>query len=341
LEQDELMNDTLGVDEQIRYTTGADAQVTYTRSIDERVSDTRGADAQVIDTIDILVIVGPTAVGKTKFAIEQAIKNNGEIVSADAMQIYKGFDIGSAKPDAAERAQAVHHLIDFVDPGQDFSVADYQGFACRAIRDIAGRGKLPIVVGGTGLYVNSIIYDMDFCVSPKQDEFRNRLHALAEERGADFVHDMLKAKDPEAAGRIHPNNVKKVIRALEILEQQDFGEGQLRAFSESFKPRTEFRPVIIGLNRERGELYRRIEERVEKLMEAGLAAEVEGLINAGLTISHISMKGIGYKELWGYFQREYDLDYAVYLIKRNSRRYAKRQLTWFKRYAGIKWYDLD
>ena len=314
--------------------------------------------------MDILVIVGPTAVGKTNYAIKKAIELDGEIVSADAMQVYKGLNIGSAKPDAFERSQAIHHLIDFVSPETDFSVAEYQKLALDTIKKIDKRGKTPIIAGGTGLYINSIIYDMDFSNLPKIEKYRAELYAQAEVYGATFLHEKLKLLDEEAAARIHPNNVKKVIRALEILENSKqapakspaessedgldslelIGEKssrRLRTFSESFKPRIGLNPTIIGLTRDRTELYARIDRRVDTLMEAGLVDEVEGLIKSGLSVGHIAMKGIGYKELYGYFQEEYDLNHAVYLIKRNSRRYAKRQLTWFKRYDNIIWLNLS
>ena len=310
--------------------------------------------------MDILVIVGPTAVGKTNFAIKRAKELDGEIISADAMQVYKGLNIGSAKPDAYERSQAVHHLIDFVSPDADFSVAEYQKLALDTIKKIDKRGKTPIIAGGTGLYVNSIIYEMDFSNLPKNEEFRAGLYAKVEVYGVASLHERLRLLDAEAAARIHPNNVKKVVRALEILENKNTlsvesnkdgkddvelirekSSRRLRTFSESFKPRIGLNPKIIGLTRDRTELYARIERRVDALMEAGLAGEVEGLIKSGLSLEHIAMKGIGYKELYGYFLEEYDLDHAVYLIKRNSRRYAKRQLTWFRRYDNITWLNLS
>ncbi|MDR0570006.1 MAG: tRNA (adenosine(37)-N6)-dimethylallyltransferase MiaA [Clostridiales Family XIII bacterium] len=287
--------------------------------------------------MDILVIVGPTAVGKTEYAIEQAVKFDGEIISADATQIYKGFDIGSAKPGADERARAVHHLIDFADPFKEFSVADYQKMALEAIRDVGSRGKLPILSGGTGLYVNAVVYDMDFSMSPKQEGFRQQLYDDAKAFGADFVHEKLRRIDPAVAGRIHPNNLKKTIRALEILAHG----GALRSFEESFKLRDGLNPRIIGLTRKREELYRRVDLRVDRIIESGLADEVKGLAESGLTEDNIAMKGIGYKEFLGYFRGEYSLEQTIYLIKRNSKRYAKRQMTWFRRYADVTWVDLS
>ncbi|MDR3295618.1 MAG: tRNA (adenosine(37)-N6)-dimethylallyltransferase MiaA [Clostridiales Family XIII bacterium] len=291
-----------------------------------------------------IVVVGPTAVGKTRCAIEIAREFGGEIISADSMQIYKGLTIGSAKPDAAERAAAVHHLIDFADPAGDFSVAEYQKMARETLADVAGRGRLPVVAGGTGLYVNAILYDMDFSFLPKQAAVRERLAREASEYGSGRLHEKLRALDESAAERIHPNNLKKIIRALEILESGEGREGQtagrLRPFSESFTPWPGCDPCVFGLTTDRGRLYARIGRRVDRLMEAGLPEEVQGLLEAGLSDAHISMKGIGYKELLAHLRGECTLDEAAERIKMNSRRYAKRQLTWFKRYPGIRWFDL-
>jgi tRNA dimethylallyltransferase len=290
--------------------------------------------------VKIVVFAGPTAVGKTRYAIEAAKRLGGEIVSADAMQIYRGFDIGSAKPSAEERLEAVHHLIDFADPRTWFSAAEYQRLAREAVLEIADRGRLPILSGGTGLYVSSVIYDLDFSAPPSEGDFRQELAREAREGGTALLHGRLRLLDAEAAARIHPNNLKKLIRALEILHSP-YGAGRLRPFSEAFRPWEGCEARIIGLERERAELYGRIESRVDRLMEAGLADEVRGLVADGLSDANISMKGIGYKEILGALRGEYDMDGAVRLIKRNSRRYAKRQMTWFRRYPGIKWFSLS
>ncbi|MDR2356090.1 MAG: tRNA (adenosine(37)-N6)-dimethylallyltransferase MiaA [Clostridiales Family XIII bacterium] len=288
--------------------------------------------------IELLVIVGPTAAGKTKLATAVAQALSGEIISADSMQIYRGMDIGSAKPTAEERRAVVHHLIDFADPALDFSVAEYQGRARAAIRDIARRGALPILVGGTGLYVNAVLYDMDFSAPPRGRDFRERLLREAAEEDAARLHARLCAVNPEAAARIHPNNVKRVVRALEISESA----GALRPFSASFlAPWREIRPLIVRLTRERAELYARIEQRVDAFFSAGLIHEVKTLAARGLSESHIAMKGIGYKEILGYLRGEYDLARAVELVKQNSRRYAKRQNTWFKRYEDARVINLS
>lgn len=285
----------------------------------------------------ILVIAGPTAVGKTEYAIDTARRLQGEIVSADSMQLYRYMDIGSAKPTPEERRMVPHFLVDEIDPRQDFSVYEYQKRAKASIRDILSRGRLPVISGGTGLYIHSLICEMDFSVRPDTEEIRHGLEKLAEEEGAEALHRMLEERDPFAAERIHPNNVKKIIRALEILQT---GE-EVRPFEKSFVPVKEYDCCLVGLTRDREELYERIDRRVDLLMEAGLADEVRQLREMGLTEDAISMKGIGYKEIFGFLKGDYDETEAVRLIKRNTRRYAKRQLTWLRRYERLHWVDLS
>lgn len=287
-----------------------------------------------------IVIVGPTAVGKTEYAIDIANRYKGEVVSADSMQIYKGFDIGSAKPTKEERNQAKHHLIDMIDPKEDFSVAQYQSLASEVIEQLFEKDLTPVIAGGTGLYVNSLIYDMDFSHTGRHEQIRKKLEREADLLGNDHLHQMLAKQDPEAASRLHPNNLKRVIRALELIETSD-GESSLRSFEQSFKPNKLMDPIIIFLTRDREELYERIEKRVDILMDAGLVDEVRKLKESGLSNEHISMKGIGYKEIAGYIDGEYDEERAVYLTKRNSRHYAKRQLTWFKRYPNSHIFNLS
>lgn len=287
---------------------------------------------------NVIFVAGPTAVGKTKYAIEIAKAFHGEIISADSMQIYKYMDIGSAKPSREELAQAKHYLVGEIDPEAEFSVAEYQVLAKQYIEKVFREGKSPIVSGGTGLYLNSLIYEMDFSVMPKQAVFRKQLEQEAELYGAEHVHDRLKALDKAAAARIHPNNLKKVIRAIEVIETT--GEG-IREFSEAFIPTKDYGCILIGLSRNRGELYRRIDERVDQLMETGLVREIESLLQRGLTEKSISMKGIGYKEIISHLNGEYDLKEAVRLVKRNTRHYAKRQLTWLRRYPDMIWFNLS
>ncbi|MDO4176704.1 MAG: tRNA (adenosine(37)-N6)-dimethylallyltransferase MiaA [Bacillota bacterium] len=286
----------------------------------------------------ILVIAGPTAVGKTEYAIKAAREFDGEIVSCDSMQLYKYMDIGSAKPSEEERNQAVHHLVDFVDPRDEFSVARYQELALDAIDDIISRGKLPVISGGTGLYLNSILYDMDFGESPKNDEFRNELEEIAETQGSLVLHEMLADRDPEAAEAIHPNNTKKIIRALERLED---GEDFIRPFSCISEENGRYDAVLVCLTRDRNEIYERINMRVDKLVESGLFDEVKGLMDMGLTSDDISMKGIGYKEIIDFLNGQGTFEETVELIKKNTRHYAKRQLTWFRRYDKMNWINLS
>ena len=286
----------------------------------------------------ILAIVGPTAVGKTAFSIEIAKAFSGEIISCDSMQLYEYMDIGSAKPSLEEMEGIPHHMIGVIDPKESFSAAQYKERAIPIIEDILSRGKLPMVVGGTGLYLDSIIYDFDFAARPEDDEsFRNSLYALAEEEGPEALFERLKELDPQAANRVHPNNIKRVVRAIESAKK---GQG-ISDFSRAREREMLYDPLIIGLTMDREQLYDRINLRVDNLMDKGLLDEVKGLMEMGLTDKDYSMQGIGYKELIRYFNGEYDLDMAIYLIKRNSRHYAKRQLTWFKRYDNIKWFDLS
>ena len=286
----------------------------------------------------IIAVAGPTAVGKTKFAIRIAQEFDGEVVSCDSMQLYRFMDIGSAKPTAEEMTQARHHLVDIIDPREDFSVAEYQKLAKAAIRDIFSRGKTPVISGGTGLYLNSLIYDMDFSSAPGDIEYRNRLMKIAQEQGNESLHQMLHDLDPDAAENIHPNNTKKVIRAMERLRE---GEERIRQVRDINRETEDYRTVLIGLTRERSELYERINRRVDILVENGLFEEVRGLMDMGLTTENISMKGIGYKEIMQYFNEVYSKGTAIDTIKKNTRHYAKKQLTWFRRYDRMKWYNIS
>ena len=286
---------------------------------------------------EIIVVCGPTAVGKTKYAIETALEVGGEVVSCDSMQLYKFMDIGSAKPTAEEQAQVKHYLVDEIDPRDSFSVAKYQKMAKAAIEDIFSKEKIPVIAGGTGLYLNSLLYDMDFSAPPKESEYRDALYAEAEKKGVQVVYDSLVSVDPAAAERIHPNNLKKVIRALEAAESGD----KVKNFATDLQPCKDYKVKLIGLTRDRAELYDRINRRVDILIENGLLEEVRGLLDMGLSEGDISMKGIGYKEIIGYYNGEYDLETAVNLVKKNTRRYAKRQLTWFRRYKDMKWFDIS
>lgn len=286
---------------------------------------------------EIIVICGPTAVGKTEYAVETALKFNGEVVSCDSMQLYKYMDIGSAKPTPEEREKVPHHLVDCIEPDEMFTVFKYQQMAKSTIEDIFSRGKTPVIAGGTGLYLNSLLYDMDFSAPPGDEEFRNKLYREAEENGPEFIYEKLKICAPDVAERIHPNNVKKVVRALEAAHN---GE-EIKDFSKDPVATKDYQVRMIGLTRNREELYDRINRRVDLLVQQGLFEEVEGLLNRGLTDSDISMKGIGYKEIIAYFDGKYTKEEAIELVKKNTRHYAKRQLTWFKRYKEMKWFNIS
>lgn len=286
----------------------------------------------------VIIIGGPTAVGKTKTAIELAKRLNGEVISADSMQIYKGMDIGSAKPDMAEREGIVHHLLDVADPKEPFSVSDFKRLAEAAIDDIHSRGKVAIVAGGTGLYVNALLYEMDFSGTDKDSAERQALTEMAERLGPMKLHLELKRLNPEAAERIHPNNVKRVIRAIEIARSE---LGTVKDFAKDLVVNERYDFFLMGLTGDRKKLYDRINKRAKVMMDQGLIHEVEQLKKMGLDDSFTSMKGIGYKEIFPYLDGVQTLDATIAAIQLNTRRYAKRQLTWFRRYEQLRWYDVD
>ena len=285
----------------------------------------------------IICVVGPTASGKTALAVRLAKALDGEVVSCDSMQLYKYMNIGSAKPTAEEQAQVPHHLVDEIDPKEPFSVAKYSHLAKEAIADIFARGKMPVVSGGTGLYLNSLLYNMDFSNAPKDEDLRETLEKEAELFGPAYIYKKLCEVDPNAAQRIHPNNVKKVIRALEGAS----AGSSITDFKNCKEECKDYDAILIGLTRNRQELYDRINARVDIMVKEGLFREVEELLEMGLAEEDISMKGIGYKEIIGYFDGLYDRKEAIELIKKNSRHLAKRQLTWFRRYEDMKWFNLS
>ena len=283
--------------------------------------------------IRTVFVVGPTASGKTEYAVRLAEDLGGEIVSADSMQIYKYMDIGSAKPSAEELARARHWLIGEIDPRTPFNVSDYQKLALEYIQDIAARGKTPIVCGGTGLYVNSLIYKMDFEAPEGDEEYRQKI--LAEEDGdPQKLHKRLETLDPSAAEAIHPNNVKRTLRAIERLEK---GEPRLAEFAKATEPSDIIDPVMLGMDLPRDVLYDRINRRVDMLFEMGLEKEVRALMDMGFTSADVAMKGIGYKEIIDVLSQGKDAKEAAETIKANTRHYARRQLIWFRRYKQIKW----
>ncbi|KEO80944.1 tRNA (adenosine(37)-N6)-dimethylallyltransferase MiaA [Tumebacillus flagellatus] len=285
----------------------------------------------------VLILVGPTAVGKTAFSIAAAKHYDGEILSADSMQIYRGMDIGTAKVTPEETEGIPHYGLDLINPDEPFTVADYQAYADRVIRDIHARGKLPIVVGGTMLYVKSLTDHLDFTEASADPVFRARLQAEADERGGAFLHNRLQEIDPATAERLHPNDVKRIIRALEVFETT--GKPMSQAYTEE-PPESKYNTLVVGLNLEdREKLYERINLRVDLMMQQGLIEEVRHLLAEGYSRDLQSMKGIGYKEIIDHLEGRLTLEEAVEAVKQGSRRYAKRQLSWWRRETSIQWFD--
>ncbi|MBR5152408.1 MAG: tRNA (adenosine(37)-N6)-dimethylallyltransferase MiaA [Clostridia bacterium] len=282
----------------------------------------------------IFCVVGPTASGKTAFAIALAEKMQGEVVSCDSMQIYRGMDIGTAKPTKEEMRGIPHHMLDIVSPEENFSVADFVAGATQVIEEILSRGKMPILCGGTGLYVDSILNGISFSEEARDDAYRQELKALADAEGVEAVHRILMQADPDAAAEIHPNNVKRVIRALEIIKTS----GKTKAeFDRDARKESPYDATVYGMYLEREKLYRRIDLRVDMMMQQGLLDEVKELLNQGISMQATAMQAIGYKEFSAYLQGECTLEDAVETVKRESRRYAKRQMTWFRRNPDILW----
>ena len=287
----------------------------------------------------VIVIAGPTASGKTDLAIELALKVGGEIVSADSMQIYRKMDIGTAKPTLEERRGIPHHMIDIVDPDEEYNVAQFKSDADICIDDIINRGKVPIVAGGTGLYINSLVYNISFSETISDWKFRKHLENIALEQGPEVLHDMLKEVDPKSAEAIHPNNVKRVIRALEVYRSTGRPISEHKEESRKIPPKYDFE--IFGLEVPRDLLYQRIEKRVDKMMGLGLYEEVEGLLKSGYSPDLTSLQGIGYKEIISAIMGKCSLETAVENIKKGTRHLAKRQITWFKKTEGLKWIRTD
>jgi tRNA dimethylallyltransferase len=287
----------------------------------------------------VIVIVGPTASGKTSLSIELAKQIGGSVVSADSMQIYRYMDIGTAKPDAIERSGIRHYMIDEVDPDENFSVAKYRELALGYISRIIQEGGRPIVAGGTGLYINSLLYNIQFSETICDEELREKLRNEALEKGNRALYDRLAAVDPEAAARIHENDVKRVIRAIEVYThtQKTISE---HAKQSRLEP-PPYRYVVFGLNWDRKRLYEKIDQRVDDMLRKGLADEVRRLVEMGYDKGGTAMQGIGYKEVLGYLRGEATLEETTEILKQNTRHYAKRQLTWFRRIEGLQWLDID
>lgn len=280
----------------------------------------------------IIVVCGPTASGKSALAVEIALKFGGEIVSADSVSVYKGLDIGSAKPSEEEKRGVPHYLIDVASPKDSFSVGDYEELAVPAVEDISGRGKIPIICGGTGFYVNSVLYRMSYGLSKGDIGIRRKYERAAEEKGREFVYSILKEKDPETAAKLHPNDLVRVIRALEIFDATGVKKSDIK---DEMVPRYDFIALMPTLPREI--LYERINARVDNMMSCGLTSEVRSLLESGVTLEDQCMQGIGYKETAEAILSGTEI--PTEQIKMNTRRYAKRQITFFKRFQNL--YPID
>lgn len=282
------------------------------------------------------MLLGPTAVGKTKLSLELAEQYGAEIISGDSMQVYRGMDIGTAKITPAEMQGIPHHLIDIHDPQEPYSVAEFQEQGTRLIEEISTRGKLPFIVGGTGLYIESLCYGFRFSEAVADEAFRSEQEAYAEAHGAEALHARLAAVDPVSAARLHPNDRRRIIRALEIQHQTN---DTLSASLEGQKKESPYDLCLIGLTMDRKILYKRIEDRIDQMLAEGLILEVKGLLDQGYSRNLVSMQGLGYKEIAAYLEGETTLDEAVTLLKRDTRRFAKRQLSWFRHMKEIQWID--
>ena len=285
----------------------------------------------------LIVLTGPTAVGKTSLSISLAKAVNGEIISADSMQVYKGMDIGSAKIRKEEMQGVTHYLVDILEPEEEFHIVKFQELAKAAMEEIYAKGKIPILVGGTGFYIQAVTRDIDFTQAEQETSYREELEQLAKEKGAEYLHEKLREVDPKSAENIHANNVKRVIRALEFYHQNGT---PISEHNEEQKQQTSpYNLAYFVLTAPREILYERIDRRVDQMMEEGLLEEVKSLRERGCHRGMVSMQGLGYKEIIDYIQGRCTLDEAVYTLKRDTRHFAKRQLTWFRRENEVTWLD--
>ena len=287
----------------------------------------------------LIVLTGPTAIGKTSLSISLAKAVNGEIISADSMQVYKHMDIGSAKIRPEEMKGVPHYLVDVLEPEEEFHIVKFQQMAKAAMKEIYGKGKIPILVGGTGFYIQAVTRDIDFTEAKQEDAYRLELEALAEEKGAEYLHEMLQKVDPASAESIHAHNVKRVIRALEFYHQNGT---PISAHNEEQKAQeSPYNLAYFVLNGPREILYDRIDRRVDQMLEEGLVKEVEKLKEMGCHRGMVSMQGLGYKEILACLEGEYPLEEAVRILKRDTRHFAKRQLTWFRREKDVIWVNKE
>lgn len=287
----------------------------------------------------LIVLTGPTAVGKTSLSISLAKAVNGEIISADSMQVYKGMDIGSAKIRKEEMQGVTHYLVDILEPEEEFHIVKFQELAKAALEEIYAKGKIPILVGGTGFYIQAVTRDIDFTQAEQETSYREELEQLAKEKGAEYLHEKLREVDPKSAENIHANNVKRVIRALEFYHQNGT---PISEHNEEQKQQTSpYNLAYFVLTAPREILYERIDRRVDQMMEEGLLKEVKSLRERGCHRGMVSMQGLGYKEILAYLEGEYPLEEAVRILKRDTRHFAKRQLTWFRREQDVIWVDKE
>lgn len=283
----------------------------------------------------LIILTGPTAVGKTALSIKLAKAVNGQMISADSMQVYRHMDIGTAKIKPEEMQGIPHYLIDVLEPEEDFNVVRFQHMAKEALAKIYAEGGIPIVVGGTGFYIQALLYDIDFEENDEDTTYRQELQQLAEAKGAEYLHEMLKQVDPESAQTIHANNVKRVIRALEFHHQTGL---PISAHNEEQRQKeSPYHFLYFVLNDDRQMLYDRIDKRIDIMLEQGLVDEVKELVASGCKRDMVSMQGLGYKEILNYLEGNCTLEEAVYILKRDTRHFAKRQLTWFKREREVIW----
>ncbi len=287
----------------------------------------------------LIVLAGPTAVGKTALSLCLAREVNGAVISADSMQVYRGMDIGSAKVRPEERAGVPHYLIDILDPTEEFHVVRFQEAAKRSLAEIYAAGQMPIVVGGTGFYIQALLYDIDFTEQDDDPALREAYERIAEEQGAHALHEKLRAVDPDAADAIHENNIKRTIRALEFYEKS--GQPISAHNAAERQKESPYRFCYFVLNAPRDKIYAAIDERVDRMLEAGLVDEVNALREGGCRRDMVSMQGLGYKELFAYLNGEISYEEAVYRIKRDTRHFAKRQLTWFRRERDVIWVEKE
>lgn len=285
----------------------------------------------------LIILTGPTAVGKTSLSIGLAKAVDGEIISADSMQVYRKMNIGTAKIEPEEMQGVRHHLIDILDPAEEFNVVLFKKYALRAMEDIYSRGKIPIIVGGTGFYIQALLYDIDFEENDNDMSYREKLQNLADTHGNTFLHDMLAEVDPESAEKIHENNVKRVIRALEFYKKTGMKISEHNETESQKESPYNFEYFV--LNDARSKLYDRIDRRIDIMVKQGLIEEVKALKDQGYTKDLISMQGLGYKEILDYLDGVTSLDEALYILKRDTRHFAKRQITWFKREKEVTWVD--